>query len=247
MRKSLYILLLISALTKAQDKLFFKNGTLKQGVIVSNGKDFVFFRTSDTSRVEKILKTELLMIESYKGTRFIFKNGVKSDSSKPRSVEAYRNSMGIQPLEFFLGRITVVYERLSKDQKIGIVIPFSLAFDPANIFKDTSINTGKAASGIKFVAGADLNFYLGKKDHFKFFVGPRFRYGSAMIFGDDIEGYTLQTQFGWRLGGHDRKMSQHFSIGYGFVRLTSTPPGMLIDPKQINVWWSVNYRVGINW
>jgi hypothetical protein len=194
------------------------------------------------------------MIENYKGTRFIFKDDrllAKKDSSRAKSLPAYRNSFGILPFEFLLGRATFVYERITKDQKIGIVIPFSLVFDPGSILypslMDTSFNAGKPVPGVKFVTGADVNFYIGKKDHFKFFMGPRFRYGSAMILGDDLEGYTLQTQFGWRLGGHDRRVSQYFSIGYGFVRLTSYPRGLLLDPKQVGAWWSVNYRFGFNW
>jgi hypothetical protein len=253
MRIFLFILLFLSCYLNAQDKLFFKDGTRKKGFILSIAKDYIYFRTSDTAATQKISRGGLILIEDYKGTLYHFSEDDKiteTESTDKKTETGIRNIFSIQPIGLILGRATVVYERLTKDDKIGVVIPFSLTYDPTGILSqselDTSFNAVKRIRGVNFITGLDVNFYVGKKESLKFFLGPRVRYGTD-LFLRDIQGYTIQTQFGWKLNRPEKKFVQHFSIGLGFVRVLSSPGGTLIDPKQSYGWYSLNYRLGIKW
>ncbi len=253
MRNLFIILHLICFSLSAQDKLFLSNGSTKKGFIVSKAKDFIYFRTSDTAAIEKIDKTKILLIEDYKGNRYLFSSQPSEkgkDNPVTKKEETARNIISVQPIALLLGRATLVYERLSEDGKIGLVIPFSVTFDPFGTLYDSGIDTNnnsiKRISGVNFIAGADLNFYLGEKRNRKFFIGPRFRYGTD-LFLRDVEGYSLQTQLGWKLNKPERKVVQHLSLGFGFVRVLSSPAGKLIDPKQSYPWFSLNYRIGLKW
>jgi len=224
---------------------------MSEGTVMSMGSEIVYFRVSDTSAVQKILKTQLLMIEDYKGTRHIFGANATPVRNKHTGVsEGPRNMLGIQPIEIFFGRFTAVYERLSADQKVGLSIPFSLTFDPFGslypIPVDTNLGPFQRIRGVKFITGADLNFYIGKSDRAKFFAGPRVRYGTD-VFLRDIEGYSVQTQFGWKLGRPTGKIVQHVSAGYGIARILSAQGGTRINPKQSYSWFSVNYRLSFKW
>jgi len=135
MRIIIFILIFSGFILKGQDKLFFKNGDSKKGIIVSMGNDFVFFKTSDTSlTLQKISKSEILLIERFDGKIFIFsKSSLEKDSVLIQDKKIFRNSIGLQPLNFLLGRITGAYERLNKDGTIGFVFPLSLTFDPVGV------------------------------------------------------------------------------------------------------------------
>lgn len=251
MYRLVVIFFLFSLVLKAQDKLFFSNGTKRLGILVHMNQDAVYFKNTDTALVEKINKSDLLLVEDYKGVRYIFSAKTKKLDSLPlMPMSLKRNSFGVQPLAVFVGRATFVYERFTEDHKIGFVIPVSITFDPfGTLYKsqiDTSRNSAKRVEGINVIAGLDVNFYLGKKEHRKFFVGPRFRYGTDQ-FLRGVEGYSIQTQFGWKYGKPGGAMVQHLSFGFGFIRILSSPSSALINPKQSYGWYSINYRVGVNW
>ena len=252
MNKSFILFFLFSFALSAQDKLIFKNGEIKKGYIVSIGQDVVFFKKYDTSLTSKqIPKADLILLENYKGDVFIFSETKKDlDLKKSESPVFKRNAIGLQPLAILFGRATIVYERFTKDNKVGFVFPLSLTFDPIgtlyNSRLDTSMNSVKRIKGINFIGGMDVNFYIGKNEHTKFFVGPRIRYGTDM-FLKGIEAYSIQTQFGWKIGNPAKASIQHLSFGFGLVRILSSPAGALISPKQSYGWYSLNYRVGIKW
>lgn len=250
MRKLLVILFLYAGGAYSQDKLFFKDGTRRTGIIVTNAKDYVYFRRSDTSEVEKIKKSRLILMEDYKGNRYLF---AESDPSKLDSLNHVakkntepRNVLSVQPYAIFFGRANFSYERLSKDQKIGFVIPLILTFDPSfgNAFNGLDSNYQRV-KGVDFITGLDINFYLGKKLSVKPFIGPRIRYGTDVAFLN-TEGYSIQTQIGIRVGHPAKKVVQHLSIGFGFVRIISSP-ALPVDPKQAHAWYSLNYRLGVKW
>lgn len=253
MHKFLVIFFLFSFSLYGQDKLFLTDGTSKKGIIVSRAKDVIYFKTSDTSVTEKINKSRILMIEDYKGDRFLFssqKTETDSVNSSVKNKILPRNIISAQPIGLLFGRATIVYERLSEDAKIGLAIPLSITFDPFgtmyNSRLDTNQNAIKRISGVKFITGFDLNFYLGNRKNKKFFVGPRVRYGTD-LFMRNVEGYTIQTQMGWKFSKPENKLVQHLSLGFGFVRVLSIAGSTLIDPKQSYSWFSLNYRVGIKW
>lgn len=252
MRYTILILIFLAFIVKGQDKIFLKNGLSKKGIIISMGNDFVFFKLSDTSlATERISKSDIMLIEKYNDQIFIFsKEHLQKDSLGNKNKKIFKNSFGLQPFNVLLGRITVAYEYLNKNGKVGIVIPLSLTFDPVGILYNTTVDSTRKSSlhakGFNFIGGADLNLYLGRGDFEGFFLGPRVRYGTDMLL-QGIEAYSIQTQFGWRLGETNDRLSQHISLGIGFVRILSSQAGNRINPKQSYGWLSVNYRVGINW
>lgn len=246
----LITLCFIACQAAAQDKLFFTDGKTRSGILVSVAKESVFFKDTDTSAVQKISQSELLMVENYRGVRYLFAAKAPVDSVASVKPVRGRNALGLQPFAILTGRGTLVYERFSKDDKIGLVIPVSITFDPIGAFYnsklDTNSNAPRRIKGVNFIFGLDLNFYLGKHEHSKFFIGPRARYGSDLLLRD-TEAYTLQTQVGWRYSSTNEKFLQHLSVGFGFAHILSSPLGQRISPKQSYGWYSLNYRVSIRW
>lgn len=251
MRIFLAIFILFCVSAKAQDKLFMKNGTVKKAIIVSIARDVVYFKNTDTSAVEKIDKSDLIMTENYKGIRHIFGSEEREQPGKKNSAITYRkNSFGMQPFALLTGRATFVFERYVLEDKIGIAIPLSITFDPLGSLYGSGVDTNKNAPkripGINFITGADVNFYFGNDEDYRFFIGPRFRYGTD-LFLRGLEAYTFQTQAGWKLGRVNGLVSQHISLGFGFARVLSTSGGPLLQAKRSYGWYSINYRVSINW
>ena len=252
MKHLVLIFLFAGCICLGQDKLFLKNGTVKKGVVVSMGSDFVFFKTSDSSyTIRKLAKAEIIMVEKYDGKVYIFsKQEQLKDTNKLADKTIYHHSIGLQPFNVLLGRITGTYEYLNKAGTIGFLIPLSLTFDPSgviyNVKTDSTIKSANHTKGFNFISGADVNFYIGKGDFEGFYIGPRIRYGTDM-FLSNIEAYSVQTQFGWRMTDQEDRISQHFSVGFGFVRILSSPAGKRINSKQSYGWLSFNYRIGLNW
>lgn len=248
----IFIFLFFALCLNAQDKLFFKNGKIKKGFIVSTSTDVVFYKNYDTSlQTFQIPKSELILVENYKGDVFIYsgkKNKHRNDTSQTKNFK--QNAFGMQPFGIMVGRVTFVYERFVKDNSVGFAFPISLTFDPSGKLYssgiDTSGNAPKRLSGVNFIGGLDVNFYMGKNETSKFFVGPRIRYGTDM-FMEGIEAYSAQTQFGWKYGKPDKPFIQHLSFGFGVVRILSSPAGARISSKQSYPWFSMNYRLGIKW
>ena len=254
MKKIIYIFLIFAFTTKAQDKLYFKNGTLKNCFLISVAKDVVYYKNYDTSATTiETNKNQLVMLQTYNGIRYVFANDDKKNKVIALdSIKLKRNNFGIQPFNFLLGRFTFNYERLTKNNKIGFMIPLSITFNPfESIYKnavDTTTNSYKRnhRTGTNIISGFDVNFYLGKKQNSKYFIGPRFRYGTDLFIAN-LEGYSLQTQFGLKFSNPTRKFESHLSLGFGFLRIVSLPYANRINPKQSYVWYSLNYRIGIKW
>ena len=248
----IFIFLLFTLCLNAQDKLFFKNGKIKKGFIVSTSTDVVYFKNSDTSlQIFQIPKSELILVENYKGDVFIYSKKKSRQIKDITQLSTFKqNALGIQPLGIFAGRVTFVYERFTKNNSVGFAFPLSLTFDPSGKLYSSGIDTSGSAvkrlSGVNFIGGVDVNFYMGKNETSKFFVGPRIRYGTDM-FMEGIEAYSAQTQFGWKYGKDNKPFIQHLSFGFGVVRILSSPAGARISSKQSYPWFSMNYRLGIKW
>ncbi|MBA3665477.1 MAG: hypothetical protein H0W61_14875 [Bacteroidetes bacterium] len=250
MRSLTFIFLCFVFAGFGQDKIFLKEGLIKEGVILSMGSDFIFYKATDTSSITfKIPRSTILMIEKYNGKVFIYASAtMKKDSQIV--VAQKRNSLGMQPLNVLTGRLTLCFERMNKLGTIGFCPVMSLSFNPySSLFRalDTINNNFRVNNnGVNFIGGIDVNFYIGKREKAKFFIGPRLRYGIDKLL-DNIEAYSVQTQFGWRFGRPQGRISQHLSFGLGFVRILSSPAGNRINPKQAYGWGSINYRIGVNW
>jgi len=250
MRFLIYIFIFFVVCLNAQDKLYFKNATLKKCYLITITKDKVYYKNFDTSATSlQANKSDLVMLETYNGIRYLFfeeeKLKIKTDSIKPK-----QNNLGLQPFNFLIGRFTFNYERLTNDAKIGFMIPFSITYNPfESIYKSQMNSTNfnyNAKRGTNIITGLDINFYIGNKQNSQFFMGPRFRYGTD-LFITNIEAYSLQTQFGYKYQNPKHNFVQHLSLGFGFARILSLSGNNRINSKQSYVWYSLNYRLSIKW
>lgn len=249
---SILFWVLLLSFSKAQDKIIFTDGKSVKGIVISFANDFVFFKKNDTSvSTIKFPKKDVLLIEKYDGSVYLFaRNDVKAKDTLRQIFPQRKNYAYFQPYGVFLGRVATSYERLSKDGKIGYVIPLILTFDPVgSLYKENNDSTGfdrKHYAGINFISGADINFYIGQKERIKFYIGPRLRYGVDM-FLENTEGYSLQSQFGWKSDKPNSRFVQHLAFGFGFVRVLSISGTNRISPKQSFGWGSVTYKLGFKW
>ena len=98
---------------------------------------------------------------------------------------------------------------------------------------------------IGIITGFDVNFYLGQKATRCFFIGPRFRYGNN-LFIENFNLLTFQTQIGWRFQKLVSPLVQHLSFGFGLAKISIALPRPF-NTNPIFSWFSLNYRLGINW
>lgn len=230
---------------QSQNKLIFKNGEIKNVYSISLGNDIVFYKDYDTSfQIKQVAKNDLILVENNVGNVYVFSSVKSGDTLKNYDLaNTKRNTIGVQPYGLILLRATFVYERFTKNNKIGFVFPISVStsFERQMSSGKNSLNF---SNSLNVTTGCDVNFYLGKKEKAKFFIGPRVRFGTYAFF-DEI--YTLQTQIGWRLGNPSKKIIRHFSIGFGFLKILSVTARPFGNNQQFVPWGSVNYRVGIKW
>jgi hypothetical protein len=241
------ILLLCGLEISAQDKVFFRDGTVREMQVISVTDDKVFVRENEGAVAYSLLKSDILLIDQASGRRYIFseKGPLKRESS---SSSVKRLVLGVQPFEALWGRATVVYEHMFLDGKVGVALPLSITYNTVKN-PDYLIVDSVWAAGLKkvsFITGLDVNFYVGKKENRKFFIGPRFRYGTDITL-ENIEGFTLQSQLGWRFAKESGRVCQHLAFGFGFARILSTSLGPFPEPKQFFGWCSVTYRLSFRW
>lgn len=250
----------------AQDKLFLKSGEKINCRIISINRNTIDFKDSTASSYLLTLeKADVLMAEYKNGDIYVFGNE-NSKSYAPKTKydrELDKKAMirekeknfkdnifGFQPIDIVWGRLTFTYERLLMDKKIGIVIPFSLTYDPRVLMpnsssNDTIVNTReKVRYNTGFITGLDLNYYYESKSHTKFFFGPRFRYGQDVNLAN-ITAYTVQFQQGFLLCDSKGRMASTIAFGFGFARIISTPFSSGFNSKQSYPWASFTLRLGI--
>ncbi len=234
----------------AQDKLILKSGQVLHGEFHSFGNQSVLFKCKDSLLTSTINSNKILIVERSDGERHIIgqvskaENAMQIDSSQ---VQAAKHAFGIQPFGVFLGRITLVYEHFFKSGKLGLSIPFSLTFDPFGVIynsgSDSTVDAPEHIPGVAYITGMDLNYYFKESEGMRFYMGPRIRYGTdKMLRG--LEGINAQYQFGWHIQS-GRNLSQHLSIGYGFVKILNIPSSSTLNPDQLYGWVSFNYRISL--
>ena len=250
MKYILIILLFYTSSNFAQDKVIYNDGKIVYGKIISIGSNVVYFKNSDSSEVQQIEKSNLIFAEISKSKRYVFKDSINSKNISTFKLKEKKHFIGIQPLGVFVGRINLIYERLSANQKVGFVLPISITFDPNSIFykigrDSTRNNIIQSNKKIGIITGFDVNFYLGQKATRCFFIGPRFRYGNN-LFIENFNLLTFQTQIGWRFQKPVSPFVQHLSFGFGLAKISIALPRPF-NTNPIFSWFSLNYRLGINW
>lgn len=259
MRTVLIFLLFTVVKLNAQDRLFYTNGKVREGIIVSISKDLVFYKESDTSMVEKIAKKELLMTENYKGIRHIFNADEESNdetlykktkANPGVSEKPLLNSLQVFPLGILQGRAGIAYEKLNDKGTIGLTFPLYLTFDVEGVLfpslNDSASVPHVRSKELNLIGGIDVNFYINNKGNSWFFIGPKFRYGTNITFAH-LEYYTFQTQLGWKFTNPDKRLIQHLSFGYGFAHIISSKSGASNILRNYFGLVSLSYRVGIKW
>ena len=250
MKYILIILLFYTFSNFAQDKVIYNDGKIVYGKIISIGANVVYFKKSDSSEVQQIAKSNLIFAEISKSKRYVFKDSINSKNISTFKLKEKKHFIGIQPLGVFVGRINLIYERLSANQKVGFVLPISITFDPNEFFykigrDSTRNNIIQSNKKIGIITGFDVNFYLGQKAIRCFFIGPRFRYGNN-LFIENFNLLTFQTQIGWRFQKPFSNFVQHLSFGFGLAKISIALPRPF-NKTPIFSWFSLNYRLGINW
>lgn len=250
-------------LIKAQDKIVFKNGKKANCKIVAINPHSVTYK--DSANAENLItvpKGEVLMAEYKSGSVYIFGSDEAtktptvigtpvSDRKKAwRDKEATfsNNILGFQIPDPFWGRLTLTYERLLFDKQVGFLIPASLTYDArALLFAGSTTNPGSPGNNVSrnvsFITGADINYYFETKGRAKFYVGPRFRYGTDVTI-ENVTAYSFQFQNGLFFPSANGKMANTLSLGFGFARIISLPGAGFLNPKQAYPWASFSYRLG---
>jgi hypothetical protein len=241
----LVLLLLVDLNSRAQDLIFFNSGIKKTGRLSRISDEHVWFEYADSIGVRRVPRRKLLLLETADGKRYVFSGFVEDTPNIKETM--HTNYLGLQPTDIFFGRATAVYEKYDELHHLSFAFPFSLVFDPfGNLYplrKDSLRFTIPHNNTLSFVGGAEVLYYPQKRGLFRFFVGPRLRYGHS-FFIQHIEAWTLQTQAGWKIQDRNSRFAQHISVGYGFVRVLSSRAGTLIDARQSYWWFSFNYRLG---
>ncbi len=245
-----------------QDKIILKNGKKFDCKIIAINPHSVTYKDSaNAENMVTVPKAEVLMAEYKSGSVYIFgsdqpaaktptaSTGIYADRQKAwRDKEAgfKNNILGVQIPDLVFGRLTLTYEHLFFDKQMGLVIPFSLTYDPKVLVFSSTDTTAKgthASHNIGFITGADLNYYFETRGHTKFFVGPRFRYGTDIAIAN-VTAYSVQFQNGFFFPSANGKRANTLSLGFGFVRIISIPGGNYLNPKQSYPWMSFTYRLG---
>lgn len=262
----IFALLFITSLLHAQDKVVFKNGKKLNCKIVSINPSTITYKDSASAgNMITVSKNEILMAEFSSGNVYIFGTATNTSVATPstsnnkpldrkaqireREKEFKDNIIGIQIPDVLFGRLTLTYERLFFDKQIGITLPLSMSYDRRVMFLGFSSDTSNNASAstvrrdVNFITGLDLNYYFESKSHSKFFIGPRFRYGTDVTM-ENITAYSVQMQNGILIASRNGKMASTLAIGFGFVRIVASPFGGGINPKQSYPWGSFTFRLG---
>jgi hypothetical protein len=260
----IFICILFCGVISAQDKVIYKDGKKVNCKVISMDESTVRYRDTLTGKDSvTVSKQQLIMVEK-NGSVFIFgsepagftnvvtlpsntskgKNNSKIQARREKEKGFSNNIIGFQPLDALMfGRLTMTYERLFNEKQMGIVIPASMSFDPRIFLRSDSSLTGPhnpVRNSVGFITGLDVNYYFPTKGYSKFFVGPRFRYGTDMYMLG-LTGYSVQLQNGFLLCSSNGRSASTFAIGFGYVRVTSING---INPKQSYPWGSITVRIG---
>jgi hypothetical protein len=87
-----------------------------------------------------------------------------------------RHILGIRPADLAFTNFSLFYERLSATQKFGIRLPLSIGIGHSPVRGDV-YNNFSMLRNRTFSTGLDLNFYVGRPDKFRYYIGPSFQLG----------------------------------------------------------------------
>ena len=174
---------------QAQDTLRHTDGVLLTGKVTVIKGSRVEFSKADEPDVTYVINTADLSSIRYENGR--------QETFAPAAVPAGiavnrgRNILAWRPTDLVLTDFTMTYERLSRSRKVSWRIPLSVGIDRITEQGNRTFRSTYIRNKV-FLTGLDLNFYLGKPDRFRYFMGPSFRVGfyRAPLF----DPFTLRTE-----------------------------------------------------
>jgi hypothetical protein len=174
MKKSLLLIitiLFVTVNTYSQDFIYLKNGNRISANITESTKTMVLysdFNSKDGSI--KIVKNEDVKM-------IVFSSGKISNYSSGKSTnekgEFKKNLFAYHLADLIINNLTISYERILNNGKIGLQIPFSIGYS------DEYQELGDFRN--KYYSGINLNFYPTGQGKWRFFTGPGIRIGSGTV------------------------------------------------------------------
>lgn len=212
---SLFItFLLITLVCKAQDKLFFKNGTSVKCKIVAISESTISYRdTIPSAQLVTVPKKDVLLAEYRTGEVYIFGsaspnqfqvvNGInesreqrrerKMKEWKDKEANLSNNILGFYIPELLFGRLTVSYERLFNGKSMGVKVPVSLTYNPFGAMESTNssstnTNTSNNNNSGGFGQQKGVNFITGLDINYYHDLKPELKYffGPRIRYGTDM-------------------------------------------------------------
>lgn len=168
----LSIIVLFSTLnTYAQDFIYLKNGDRISALIKESTKTSVIYNEYGSADVSlKIIDNdEIKMIAFSNGKVDDFNNDEKSSANS----EFNKNLFAYHLADLLINNLTISYERILNNGKIGLQIPFSVGYS-GDYQELGDFNNN-------FYSGVNLNFYPTGQGKWRFFLGPGFRLGTGTL------------------------------------------------------------------
>jgi hypothetical protein len=178
------ILLLFFSAAYAQDIIQRTDGVKIEGKVLDvKGAEIQFTKKAEDGRnIYIISKQDVASITYQDGTvqQFHVLEGAApltiNSASTTIEVNKGHHIIAMRPLDLIFTNFSFLYEHLSKNYKLGIRFPLSIGvghgqargdiYEPYYMLRNRTFSTG-----------LDLNFYVGRPDKFRYYVGPSFQLG----------------------------------------------------------------------
>lgn len=112
---------------------------------------------------------------------------------QPVAFNKGQHILALKPLDLAFTNFSLIYEHLSANHKFGIRLPLSIGINHRQVRGDIYDNFAVLRNRT-FGTGLDLNFYVGRPDKFKYYIGPSFQLGFFKYISDNFYNpYPLPT------------------------------------------------------
>jgi hypothetical protein len=168
---TLSAIFLIAASAFAQDYIYLKNGDRLETVITEITKTSIIYVDygSNDNNVKILDKNDVKMIAYSNGKidEYAYDKKLKREGDFNKNLFAYHLA------DLLINNLTISYERILDNGKIGIQVPFSVGY------QGDYQELGDFQN--KFYTGVNLNFYPTGQGMWRFFLGPGLRFGSGHV------------------------------------------------------------------
>lgn len=166
----LIIAILFSTINSfAQDYIYLKNGEKISAIISEKTKTAVLYLDygSNDGNLKLVNLSDIKLIAYSNGKVTDFSNGQKNTSNG----DFNKNLIAYHLADLIINNLTISYERILDNGKIGIQIPFSFGYS------DNYQELGDFVNN--FYTGINLNIYPTGQGTWRYFLGPGLRLGSG--------------------------------------------------------------------